>query len=134
MNNGELFSDLPLPESLDAVPVEIEDAWPQLLTDMLQVVQAAYADAGAKPEQARELSFVALRALAKYHGGRTFYLPRGDGLEQAFRDARMWAEFNGRNIRELGEKYDLTEQRVYQVLAEQRALRSRKIQPTLFGD
>lgn len=129
----DLFEDLPMPDPLDPrLSVEIEDAWPQLLLDMLQVVQAAYVDAGAKTEQARELAFVALRALAKYHGGRTFYLPRGDGLEQALRDARMWDEFNGKNIGELCTRYRLTEQRVYQVLAEQRTLRSRKIQPALF--
>ena len=133
MNNAELFTDLPMPASLDDVlPVEIEDAWPQLLTDMLQVVQAAYADAGAQPEQARELAFVAMRALARYHGGRTFYLPRGETLEQAIRNVRMWDEFNGKNVGELCSRYKLTEQRVYQVLAEQRALRSRKIQPALF--
>lgn len=132
MNNGELFSNLPMPESLDAVPVEIEDAWPHLLTDMLQVVQAAFVDSGAKPEQARELAFVSMRALSHYHGGRTFYLPRGAGLENAFRDARMWEEFVGNNIAQLCDKYDLTEQRVYQILAEQRAIRSRKIQPQLF--
>lgn len=127
----ELFADLPMPDP-DKIPVEIEDAWPQLLTDMLQVVQAAFIDNGAQPEQARELSFVAMRALAQYHGGRTFYLPRGDRLEQALRDARMWDEFNGKNIGDLCSRYRLTEQRVYQVLAEQRTLRQRKIQPALF--
>jgi Mor family transcriptional regulator len=132
MNNHDLFGNLPMPDNLDAVPVEIEDAWPQLLTDMLQVVQAAYVDQGAQPDQARELAIIALRALASYHGGRTFYLPRGDRLEQALRDARMWDEFNGKNIGDLCTRYRLTEQRVYQVLAEQRALRSRKIQPALF--
>ena len=127
----ELFADLPMPDP-DKIPVEIEDAWPQLLLNMLLVVQAAYVDAGAKPEQARELAFVAMRTLAHYHGGCTFYLPRGDRLEQALRDNRMWDEFNGRNIRELCTRYRLTEQRVYQVLAEQRTLRQRKIQPQLF--
>ena len=129
----DLFDDLPMPDPLDPrLQVEIEDAWPQLLLDMLLVVQAAYTDIGAQPEQARELAFVAMRALAHYHGGRTFYLPRGDKLEQALRDVRMWDEFNGKNIGELCTRYKLTEQRVYQVLAEQRALRQRKIQPALF--
>lgn len=129
----DLFDDLPMPDPLDPrLQVEIEDAWPQLLLDMLLVMQTAYQDAGAKPEQARELAFIGMRSLAHYHGGRTFYLPRGEGLEQALRDARMWDEFNGKNIGELCTKHRLTEQRVYQVLAEQRALRSRKIQPNLF--
>lgn len=131
--NIDLFDNLPMPDPLDPrLSVEIEDAWPQLLLDMLLVVQAAYTDAGANPEQARELAFVAMRALAHYHGGRTFYLPRGEGLDQALRDARMWDEFNGKNIGELCTRYKLTEQRVYQVLAEQRTLRQRKIQPALF--
>lgn len=131
--NAELFNDLPMPESLDAVlPVEIEDAWPQLLVDMLLVMQTAFQDVGAKPDQARELAITGMRALAIYHGGRTFYLPRGDKLEQALRDARMWDEFNGKNVGALCTRYKLTEQRVYQVLAEQRTLRARKIQPVLF--
>lgn len=131
----DLFDDLPMPDPLDPrLSVEIEDAWPQLLLDMLLVVQAAYVDAGAKLEQARELAFVAMRALAHYHGGRTFYLPRGETLEQAIRNVRMWDEFNGKNIGELCTRYKLTEQRVYQVLAEQRTLRSRKIQPALFDE
>lgn len=134
-SNAELFADLELPESLDAcLPVEIEEAWPKLLVDMLQVVQSAYQDAGAKPEQARGLAIIGLRALANYHGGRTFYLPRGDKLEQALRNAQMWEEFNGKNVGDLCTKYRLTEQMVYQILAEQRAVRARKIQPGLFKD
>lgn len=135
MSNAELFADLPLPESLDAVlPVEIEDAWPKLLVDMLEVMRQAYQDAGARPDQARGLAITGLRALANYHGGRTFYLPRGDKLEQALRNARMWDEFNGKNVGELCTRYRLTEQMVYQILAEQRAIRARKIQPGLFKD
>lgn len=131
----ELFADLELPESLDAcLPVEIEEAWPKLLVEMLQVMQQAYKDAGAEPDQARELSVIGMRALANYHGGRTFYLPRGDKLEQALRNARMWEEFNGKNVGELCTRYRLTEQMVYQILAEQRAVRARKIQPGLFKD
>lgn len=129
----ELFTDLELPESLDAcLPVEIEEAWPKLLVDMLQVMQQAYKDAGAELDQARELAVIGLRALANYHGGRTWYLPRGDKLEQALRNAKMWEEFNGKNVGDLCTKYRLTEQMVYQILAEQRAIRARKIQPQLF--
>jgi Mor family transcriptional regulator len=133
MNNAELFTDLPLPVSLDAcLPVEIEDTWPKLLVDMLQVMQQAYRDAGATVDKARALAIIGLRALASYHGGRTFYLPRGDKLEQALRNWQMWEEFTGKNIGDLCSKYRLTEQMVYQILAEQRAAHTRKIQPGLF--
>jgi Mor family transcriptional regulator len=128
MSTAELFADLPMPAPLDAcLPVEIEDVWPKLLVEMLQVVQAAYSEAGAKPDLARGLAITGLRALARYHGGRTFYLPRGDKLEQALRNAQIWDEFSGKNVGDLSAKYRLTEQMVYQVLAEQRAIRARCI-------
>ncbi len=49
------------------------------------------------------------------HGGTQFYLPRGMSRRINDRNRRIWAEFNGRNRRELARKYDLSEMRLDQI-------------------
>jgi len=48
------------------------------------------------------------------------------------RDANLYHDFNGHNHRELMKKYDLTQQSVYQICAEQRQLFIDKKQGKLF--
>jgi len=120
--------DEPLP--LDEA--ELRHAWPQSLVDMLDVVAAAHARKGVDPAQARDYAFTALAALAEYHGGRMWYLPFGDGLALALRNKRIWHAFRGDNVHELSREYDLSEMAIYKILAEQRALHRRRVQPDLF--
>lgn len=55
--------------------------------------------------------------LAKESGGMRIYVPKFEKLIRARRDARIRAEFNGVNHRELARKYDLTETWVREIVA-----------------
>lgn len=131
----ELFDDKLPDDALDHLDdPEIRARWPQALVDMLDVMANALARQIDDQDQARKLATVALRALARYHGGRMFYLPKGDSLERALRDKAIWEAHDGRRatVQELAARHGLTEQQIYSILREQRALHRRRIQPTLF--
>ncbi|MFP3345359.1 Mor transcription activator family protein, partial [Halomonas sp. SIMBA_159] len=61
------------------------------------------------------------------------YLPRGDRLRLQIRDMKIWNEFNGRNVKTLARKYDVTEKTIYEVCAKIRKLEIANRQPDLFG-
>lgn len=111
---------------------EITKKWPQALTDMLSVIEAAHRHRGDDDNTARTLAFIAVRALAHYHGGHIFYLPKGEQIDRALRDREIFECFNGTNVSELASKYNLNDVRIYKILAEQRKLARDRHQPDLF--
>lgn len=111
---------------------EITRKWPQALADMLMVIESAYRRGGDSDETARVRAFVAVRALAIYHGGRIFYLPKGQQIDRALRDREIWERHNGHNVAELAREYELNEVHIYRILAEQRKLARSRNQPDLF--
>ena len=135
LNNRELFEGDPLALDADLVafPAELERIWPKLLVDMLDVSRAALMNAGAADARAREIAIIVLRALARYHGGRSAYLPTGDALDEALMHYRIWQESGKLSVRELSEKYEVSEVHVYRVIARQRQLARARVQPDLFA-
>jgi len=131
---GELFNE-PLPDDLldHLEDPEVRARWPQGLVDMLDVVTEVIVRQGQPREQAARLSACVVRALAHYFGGRMTYIPRGDSLDRALRDKAIWDAHDGRrtSVQELAVQHRLTEQQVYAILREQRALHRRRIQPQL---
>jgi Mor family transcriptional regulator len=108
--------------------------WPPLLADLFAVLMAynrrnGMDEAGAAVD-ARDRCVL----LADYFGGRMVYMPTGEKLHQALRDALIWTEFKGNNQLALSQKYQLTITRVYQILAEQRALLVKERQGRLFNE
>lgn len=124
LNKRELFEGEPLAQDagLMGLPVKPESVWPKLLVDMLDVARTALMDAGAKEERAREISIIVLRALSRYHGGRSAYLPIGDSLEDALKHYRIWQESGKVSVRELSGKYGMSEVHIYRIIARQRKL------------
>lgn len=118
------------PLDLDKIDVgELRARWPRALAEMHDVLVAGFGDRA----DAITLATLALRALARHVGGRQWYLPTGKTLELGLRDRMIWRDFNGRNVHELIQKYQLTEVHIYEILAQQRALVTKKIQPDLFA-
>ena len=54
--------------------------------------------------------------LAKHSGGMRIYVPKLDTLIRNHRDARIRAEFNGFNHRDLARKYELSESWIREVV------------------
>lgn len=130
----DLFADESLPDDvldhLDAP--EIRARWPQALSDLIAVVAAANARAGYSPDDSRRHAYRIVQALAQYAGGRQLYVPQGRNLERALRDHRLFMQYNGRNIAELVQRFELSENQVYIIIGEQRQLKRRRMQPELF--
>ncbi|MCJ8285122.1 Mor transcription activator family protein [Halomonas sp.] len=131
-DNLEMFSDLPDDALEQLQDPEITKKWPQALTDMLTVIEAAYRRSGDDHETARGRAFLAVRALSHFHGGHIFYLPKGQQIDRALRDREIWERHDGQNVAELAKAYGLNEVRIYKILAEQRLLARRRHQPDLF--
>lgn len=106
--------------------------WPKSLADMLDVAMAALERGGLTPDLAGEYARRVMLAIAKFHGGLSWYLPAGDDIERAMRDDRIFRDSGRVSPQEIARREDISLQRVYQIVAEQMALRRKALQPELF--
>lgn len=117
---------------LSAVP---DTKWAPQLAALVGVLEALYVRQGRPEVEALKLACDGVLAIAEYAGGRVLYLPRGDRLKLAVRDAEMHRRWQrGATIGQLAQDYDLTDIHVYRVVSQQRALHLRRTQGTLFKD
>jgi len=105
--------------------------WPEGLVGLLKVQEAEFQRVGLAPETAYLLAKAGIMAIAKYYGGRQWYLPKGDGLHTALRDAEIYRRANRDNIEELADEYKLTVQSIYRIVKEQQRLHVEKRQGQL---
>lgn len=135
MSQGELLPDVPvdpnglLQADLDVVPKE---KWPAALVEAIEVLEAAFEREGYKETEAFRLARVAVVALAQVWGGRYRYLPRGDDLVTALRDAEIFRRARRGNIEALASEYGLTDRSVWRIVRQQYDLHQRKRQGCLF--
>ena len=117
----------------DRAGITAPDAkWPANLAAMVDVLHATLRERGHDDDAALDDAEHCAIAIAEYQGGRNYYLPTGKRLKDFVRDRAIYLASNGRNKAELALRYDLTERRVEQIVAEQRAIHLRRIQPQLF--
>lgn len=116
---------------LTDVPVE---KWARGLVEMIEVMEAAFRRVGIGEELAFRLASDGAFAVAEYHGGRQFYLPRGDALITAVRDAAIYRRANRANIESLAAEHGLTVSQIYRICRQQRALHIGRTQGRLFDD
>ncbi|KGJ86422.1 Mor transcription activator family protein [Colwellia psychrerythraea] len=107
-------------------------AWPKMLADLIAVNVAELKEDGFEHNEAWRIAKRLIIRQSHFLGGGMVYLPRNDKLKKALRDANLYHDFNGHNHRALMKKYNLTQQSVYQICAEQRQLFIDKKQGKLF--
>lgn len=123
----------------DKVLAHMEDPavllrWEGTLKEMVEIAEAELlAKLGERPdvpEIARRVIFVICNVM----GGSVVYLPRGEALKKAMRDAAIFRDWRDSNIQpaELVRKYHLASPTIYDIIKRQRALH-RKNEPDLFG-
>ncbi|MHB1273637.1 MAG: Mor transcription activator family protein [Rhodanobacter sp.] len=111
------------------------ELWPSVLAEYIDVLRACFRRRGRTDDEALEEAQHAVIALGQYCGGRQSYLPTGDRLMTAVRDRRLYLEYCGpRNKGDLARRYGITERRVEQIAAEQKAVHVRRMQGRLFVD
>lgn len=109
-----------------------DDKWHKTLAEYVDVLTAALRRRGRNETEALADAIDCIAALGQYCGGRQRYLPTGERLRLGLRDRRIWKEWRGNNEAELMAQYQLTQRRLQQILAEQRAIHVRKFQGNLF--
>ena len=116
-------------DHLDQIPsVELENRWPSLLVEVIEVMQAELLRQNFAEDKANKTASKLVGVMAHYFGGKSFYLPAGDKIKEALRDAQIYQEFNGKNVPELIKKYRLSESTIYAILRNQRTLQRKRHQ------
>lgn len=105
--------------------------WPQRLADMLAVAESALRKQGCPAEQAATLAVAVVLDIARYQGGRMFYLPTGKKLQTALRHAQAWRMWRGNNIDEVMTFLGVSDCAAYAILAQQRDLHRSRLQQSL---
>ncbi|UCZ84439.1 transcriptional regulator [Pseudomonas sp. L5B5] len=141
MNNGELFESGEV-DKLDPAKVlaHMNDAvvlarWEGTLTEMAGIAENKLRQ--VLPDKFDEVPNIAravVYAICETMGGSVVYIPRGDTLRRALRDAEIFRAWREKNVRPdvLARKFDLSSQAVYDIIARQRVLH-RQQEPDLFG-
>lgn len=104
--------------------------WPSTLQSLSALMQVTLTKHGIS--NADRISEDLATGLSLYFGGRDVYIPNGDSLKKALRDIKIWREFKGNNLEQLSRDYGLTERRVSEIVAEQRAAFVARKQRRLF--
>lgn len=126
-------------EGLDLIErgaMELPDArWAPTLAAMVAVLASTLKRQGIDEDQAARLATAGVLAQAEYAGGRMMYLPRGDRLRLALRDAEIWQRAKRGNINALAQEYGLSDIHIYRICKQQRELYIARRQGRLdFGD
>ncbi len=137
--NEELFPDDI--DQLDAKKVlanmrdpTVLSRWEGSLREMVEIAEAKLLVEIKPGVEVAELARHVVFAICSVMGGKVVYLPRGDALKRALRDAGIYRDWkdNSIPIPDLVSKYDLANQTIYDIIRRQRALH-RKNEPDLFG-
>jgi Mor family transcriptional regulator len=113
--------------------------WPRQMAELTDLLadEALRTRPELGPELARALAGRQMARLAREFGGGNFYLPKGDALERALRDIRVWSDFDGTTdgpggAETLARREGLSTIYVYRILAAQRDLHRARVQGDLF--
>ncbi len=107
--------------------------YPEILTDLGEHLAEKLEERGMEAEPASDLAFVVTEFLRRYWGGQEVYIPKAEHLEQASRDRRIYECFlGGWTFVQLNREFNLTEQRLRQIIRAARLSRRQKtVQPSL---
>lgn len=110
----------------------IDSLYPEILLDLRDNLTEILVEAGAEPGKATDLAFAAAERIRKKWGGIAVYIPQGKDWELSKRDYEIYRRFDGTNKHLLCREYEISEQRLYQIVARVRAEEISKRQLRLF--
>ncbi|WP_064116748.1 Mor transcription activator family protein [Pseudomonas fluorescens] len=108
--------------------------WEGSLKEMVEIAEATLLVELKPSSTAPELAHHVVFAICSTMGGSVIYLPRGDAVKRALRDASIYRDWREKGIHpaDLGRTYKLANQTIYEIIAKQRVLH-RRSEPDLFG-
>ena len=102
--------------------------WPKTVQEIVDVLSALFAQRGYS--QAEAEAEAAAAELARYFGGRQFYIPFNLKAKLAARNAEICRDFSPGKVPELAARYGLSEITIYKIVQKEdehrRAARRRK--------
>lgn len=107
--------------------------WPQRLVELFELHRAFNLRRGMDPDRAAVDAAERVVLIAEYLGGRPVYLPRGDAIRRAVRDATIYAS-QGVPVEELARRHGMAVASVYEILEEQRRMFVDRMQGKLFEE
>lgn len=113
-----------------------ESRWAPQLTEIVAYLEALFQRLEMPPEAAFRLAREVVMEMAHAFGGRSVYLPRGDRLRIALRDAELWRRYNGKaeQVEQFARQLGITSIHCYSILARQRKLHLDRLQGSLFPE
>lgn len=83
--------------------------------------------AGITGEKNHKIAAALVAAIGNYFGGVSFYLPHNEKMNKHMRNIRIYKAFDGTNVAELSKRFNVSQQTVYNAIAQQRDLRQKKL-------
>ena len=99
-----------------AIALDLPENYPEDLTLIAHIVASRLARHGMAAHQAAALAFDITEALRADVGGANLYIPMGVKYEMSLRDAKIYSQYNGHNLRELAHEYDLSEMQMRTII------------------
>lgn len=109
-----------------------EEKYPELWASLRDNLEGLLVAAGVDPQKARDVAAACTESTRKLWGGGNYYFPRGMKYELTFRDHELFRKFTGDNVPDLAREYEMSEQRVYQIIAKVRGEILEKTQMKMF--
>lgn len=120
MRTDESGNDGVRDDQLDQAPAK---AWAPMLATLVELVQAVFMRRGRSIDQARLEARAVVVEMAKYFGGRVWYMPRGERLHNALRDIEIAGRMGVERPEALAEEFGLSITRIYKISSQQRSIR-----------
>ncbi len=79
-----------------------------------------------------DIAYEQLLHITEIFGSKQIYVPSGKQLESQLKKFRIWHDYNGNNVFELSEKYDVSMKHVWRILKDMRSMTIKKNQIPLF--
>ncbi|GLX86334.1 hypothetical protein tloyanaT_25870 [Thalassotalea loyana] len=91
----------------------------QFLFDLLELNVSLLTQAGLDQDEAFTRALDTCQTLVSQYAGLQFYFPKGKKLMSLVNQAKIFQEFNGRNVDDLAIKYGHSAQHVYRMINEE---------------
>lgn len=106
--------------------------YPELLTDLAELVGESLRRNGVAGSVAATVGFEAAEYIREQWSGHSLYFPKGQAFDLSRRDIQIFEAHDGTNISALADEYNLTEVRIYQIVKRVLMAQRKFRQPDLF--
>lgn len=109
-----------------------DQEYPEILADLAEQIARSLVSRGMATDIAADLGRESAEHIRRHWGGQLVYISKGVAFILSKRDMEIWEKWNGRNTLELCREYEITLQRLYQILNARREREVKKRQVRLF--